>query len=188
MTGVGRMSLPRLATDFLTGLTLAGGDHDGQPFTVLPWERRFIRGAFRAAGDSALTVGRGNGESALVAGIAAAVVDPVGPSHGRRREVVCVAASFDQSRIIIEDVLALLRERHDLDDRATWRKQDSANRATLGFRESGCRIRCIGSDPGRAHGLRPALALLDEPSQWEPGRIGCSKRSGSGWGRFRSLG
>ena len=31
----------------------------------------------------------------------------------------------------------------------------------------GARIRCIGSDPKRAHGLRPALALLDEPAQWE---------------------
>ena len=155
---------------YLGGLTLAGGDHDGKLFMVLPWERRFIRGAFRGPGDSALTVGRGNGKSALVAGIAAAVVDPAGPLHGRRREVVCVAASFDQSRIIFEDVLAFLGGRYDLGDRSVWRKQDSANRATLEYRATGCRIRCIGSDPGRAHGLRPALALLDEPAQWEPGR------------------
>ena len=170
---VDRVQVVAVATDiiaYLAGLTLAGGDHDGQPFVVLPWERRFIRGAFRGPGDSALTVGRGNGKSALVAGIAAAMVDSSGPLHGRRREVVCVAASFDQSRIIFEDVLAFLGNRYDLGDRSAWRKQDSANRATLEFRASGCRIRCIGSDPGRAHGLRPALALLDEPSQWEPGR------------------
>ena len=162
----------RLVADtvgYLGSVRLAGGDHDGERFTVLPRERRFIRGAFRGLGDSALTVGRGNGKSALVAGIAAAMVDPDGTLHGRRREVVCVAASFDQSRIF-EDVLAFLGERYDLGDRSAWRKQDSANRATLEFRESGCRIRCIGSDPDRAHGLRPALALLDEPSQWEPGR------------------
>ena len=155
---------------YLGRLSLAGGDHDGEAFTVLPWERRFVRGAFRGPGDSALTVGRGNGKSALVAGIAAAMVDPAGPLHGRRREVVCVAASFEQSRIIYEDVLAFLGDRYDLGDRAVWRKQDSANRATLEFRESGARVRCIGSDPGRAHGLRPALALLDEPAQWEPGK------------------
>ena len=155
---------------YLAGLILAGGDHDAQPFTVLPWERRFIRGAFRGPGDSALSVGRGNGKSALVAGIAAAMVDPAGPLHGRRREVVCVAASFDQSRIIFEDVLAYLGGRYELGDRSVWRKQDSANRATLEFRATGCRIRCIGSDPGRAHGLRPALALLDEPAQWDAGR------------------
>ena len=28
-------------------------------------------------------------------------------------------------------------------------------------------MRCIGSDPRRAHGLRPALVLADEPAQWE---------------------
>ena len=55
----------------------------------------------------------------------------------------------------------------DLDDRKVWRKQDSANRALVEFRDTGARVRCIGSDPARAHGLRPALALLDEPAQWE---------------------
>ena len=31
---------------FLGGLHLAGGDHDCEPFKVLPWEKTFIRGAF----------------------------------------------------------------------------------------------------------------------------------------------
>ena len=71
---------------------------------MLPWEARFIRGAWRGAGDSALSVGRGNGKSALVAALGCAVVDPAGPLGGRRREVIAVAASFEQSRIIFEDV------------------------------------------------------------------------------------
>ena len=93
---------------YVGGLELVGGDHDGQRFEVLPWERRFLAGAFRATGDAALTVARGNGKSALVAAVACAVVDPAGPMHGRRREVVCCAASFEQGRIIFEDVLAFL--------------------------------------------------------------------------------
>ena len=153
--------------EFLGGLTVVGGDLDGVGFSVLPWERRFIQGAWRGASDAALSVGRGNGKSALVAGIAAAVVDPEGPLHGRRKEVVCVAASFEQSRIIYEDVLSFLGERNALDDRKVWRKQDSVNRAMLEYRASGCRIRCIGSDPSKAHGLRPALVLADEPAQWD---------------------
>lgn len=155
---------------YLGGLTLAGGDHDGELFTVLPWERRFIRGAFGRTGHAALSVARGNGKSALVAGIAAAVVDPDGPLHGRRRECVAVASSFDQSRVIFEDVLSFLRERFDLGDRKAWRVQDSANRATVEYRKTGARVRCIGSDPAKAHGLRPALALLDEPAQWDPAK------------------
>ena len=157
----------RALIDYLGGLTLAGGDHDGEPFVVLPWEARFLRGAFRGPGDAGLSVARGNGKSAVVAAVAAAVVDPVGPLTGNRREVVCCAASFDQSRIIYEDVLAFLRGRYDLDDRSLWRKQDSANRATLEYRPTGARVRCLGSDPGTIHGIRPALVLADEPAQWE---------------------
>ncbi|MDE0205988.1 MAG: terminase large subunit [Candidatus Tectomicrobia bacterium] len=155
---------------YLGGLTLAGGDHDGAPFTVLPWEARFVRGAFGQPGHAALSVARGCGKSALVAGIATAVVDPAGPLHGARREAVCVASSFDQSRVIFEDVLAFLRQRHDLAERKRWRVQDSANRATVEFRETGARVRTIGSDPAKAHGLRPALALIDEPAQHDPAK------------------
>ena len=155
---------------YLGGLVLTGGDHDGEPFEVLPWEGRFIRGAFKVKGPAALSVARGNGKSALVAGIATALADPEGPLHGRRREAVCVASSFDQSRVIYEDVLAFLRQRHDLDNRKLWRVQDSANRALVEYRRTGARVRTIGSDPAKAHGLRPALALLDEPAQWDPAK------------------
>ena len=173
---------------FIAGLTLAGGDHDGKPFTVLPWERRFIYGIHRVAGDSALSIARGNGKSALVAAIAAALVDPVGPLHRRRAEVVCVAASFAQGRIIFEDVLAFLQDRYNLEQRSTWRQQDSQNAAILEFRASGARVRCVGSDPAKAHGLRPSLVLADEPAQWDPAkaermlsalRTGLGKVSGS---------
>ena len=155
----------RALPEYLGGLTLTGGDRDGERFEVLGWERRFLSGAFRGPGDAGLSVARGNGKSALLAGVACAVVDPEGPLHGRRREVVCCAASFEQSRVIYEDVLGYLGGRYHLAG-PDWRKQDSGNRATLEYRPTGARVRCIGSDPGNAHGLRPALALLDEPAQW----------------------
>ena len=161
------MSLHADLIAYLAGLTLAGGDHDGEPFTVLPWERRFIRGAFGQPAHAALSVARGNGKTAVVAGLAAAVVDPSGPLTGNRRECVCVASSFDQGKLIFEDVLSFLRERYDVSNRKRWRVQDSANRATVEYRTTGARVRTIGSDPTKAHGLRPALALLDEPAQWD---------------------
>ena len=161
------MSLPAEIERYANGLTLTGGDHDGQPVVILPWERRLLRGAFGRPGNAAVSVARGNGKSAIVAAIATAVVDPGAPLHGRRREVVCVASSFQQGRIIFEDCLAFLTERHGKLDRQAWRIQDSANNALCEHRASGARIRCLGSDPARAHGLRPALALLDEPAQWE---------------------
>ena len=152
---------------YMSGLVLTGGDHDGEAFKVLGWQARLIRGAFAAPGTVAFTAGRANGKSACVAGIATAVVDPLGPLHGTRREAVVVASSFEQSRIVFEDVLAFLRTRHDLANRKIWRLQDSANRALVEHRPSGARVRTIGSDPAKAHGLRPFLALLDEPAQWD---------------------
>ena len=165
-----RVSLSTDLISYLESLTLAGGDCDGEPFTVLPWERRFLLGAWKSEGDAALSVGRGNGKSALVAGIATAMVDPAGPLHGRRREVIAVAATFEQARIIFEDVRGFLSERYDLSDYRTWRKQDTGNRAQIEHRASGARVRCIGSNPGGAHGLRPALVLADEPAQWDPAK------------------
>ena len=153
---------------WLGGLTLSGGDLDGQKFSVWPWERSFIKGTFGQPGNSALSIARGNGKSAFVAALATAVVVPGGPLHGTRREVICVASSFGQARVIFEDVLAYARGLgHDLNDRSLWRRQDSQNMATLEYRPTGARVRCCGSDPKRIHGLRPFLVLADEPAQWE---------------------
>ena len=163
---VGHINVSRRLAAYMEGLTLHGGDHDGAPLVVLPWERRLLR-LFDRPGNGATSVGRGNGKSAIVAAIAAAVLDPDGPLHGPRREVVCAAASFGQARIIFEDVVAMLGDRYDLGDRQHWRKMDSQNVAWLEHRASGARIRCIGGDPATAHGLRPFLVLCDEPAQWE---------------------
>ena len=116
-------------------------------------------------------MGRGNGKSALLAAVACATVD--GPLVQRRAETVCVASSFGQSRVIFEHVLAFLRpviERDGTGKKDRWRIQDSVNTATIEDRRTGARVRCIASDPRRAHGLAPALVLADEPSQWEPSK------------------
>ena len=157
----------RALVDYIAGLELVGGELDGTLFEVLPWERRFLQGAFGQRADSALSLGRGNGKSALVGAIASAAVDPRGPLHQRRAEVVVVASSFAQAKIVYGDALHFLRgQGHDLEHRATWRKADSQNSATLEHRPSGSSLRAIGSDPKRAHGLRPLLVLADEPAQW----------------------
>ena len=150
---------------YLAGLVVTQGEGIGQPLRVLPWQRRFLRG-FDAPGDLGLSIGRGNGKTALVAGIAAAAIDPDGPLSQRRGEVVIVASSFGQARIDYEHCLAFLQPRIDADPRA-WRILDTNQTASIEHRETGARVRCIGSDPRRAHGLAPVLVLADEPAQWE---------------------
>ena len=69
----------------------------------------------------------------------------------RRAETVIVASSFAQSRIAYKHTLAFLREREqDLNDRKVWRLQDSQNATTVEHRQTGPRVRCIGSDPSRS--------------------------------------
>ena len=77
-------------------LTVTQGRLSGQPFDVLPWQRRFVRGAFAPGIQSAaLSVARGNGKTALLSGIAAATLD--GPLMVPRGETVIVASSFEQA-------------------------------------------------------------------------------------------
>ena len=111
---------------------------------------------------AALSVGRGNGKTALLAGVAQATL--AGPLAVPRGETVIAASSFIQARIAFEHVLAFMGDA--IRDRSRWRVWDTAQQAVIEDRHTGARVRCIGSDPRRAHGLAPVLVLADEPSQW----------------------
>ena len=144
-------------------MTITQGRRADEPFEVLPWQSRFVRGAFKPSVVTAsLSVGRGNGKTTLVAGLACAALD--GPLMVPRGEVVLVASSFDQARISFEHILAFMGDK--LRDKKRWRVWDTAQQARVENRETGARVRCIGSDPRRAHGLAPVLILADEPAQW----------------------
>ena len=111
---------------------------------------------------------RGGGKTTTIAAIGAATL--AGPLRTRRAETVIVASSLDQARIGFVHVRAFLAESgHDLADRTTWRVADSFQRASIEHRPTGAVLRCIGSDPKRAHGLAPILVIADEPAQWPGG-------------------
>ena len=148
---------------YLSGLTVTQGRLAGQAFGVLPWQRKFVREGFApGVQTAALSVARGNGKTALLSGIAAATLD--GPLMVRRGETVIVAASFEQARIAFDHVLAFMSDK--LHDRQRWRVWDTAQQARIECRATGARVRCVASDPRRAHGLAPVLVLADEPAQW----------------------
>ena len=151
---------------YLAGLKITQGEGVGEPFPIFPWESRFLRGAFRGDGDSALSVARGNGKTTLLAGVAAAFID--GPLRQPRGDVVIAASSFGQARISFEHVRAFLGDK--LAIKTEWRTWDTTQQAAIEHRPTGARVRCIGCDPARAHGLAPALVLADEPAQWEPSK------------------
>ena len=153
---------------YLAGLTVPQGRRAGEALAVLPWQARFVAGAFAPGRTTAaLSVARGNGKTVLVAGIACAALD--GPLAVPRGETVIVASSFAQACIAFDHVVAFMGD--TLRDRKRYRFWQTGQLAKIEDKATGASVRALGSDPKRAHGLAPSLLLLDEPAQW-PGHTG----------------
>ena len=155
---------PESLIRWLGSLTVSEGRFAGDPFRVLPWEAEFIRGAFgEGIQTAALTLGRGNGKSALTGALAAAAV--AGPLARPRGEVLVVAASLLQAGVVFEHAKYFLGLAGEC-DRGRWRVLEGPH-PTIVDKRTGAKLIAIGSDPKRAHGRAPLLAILDEPAQYE---------------------
>ena len=147
--------------DWIETLEITQGPAAGEPFVLLPWQKRWLMGSFRpSVTESALTIGRGGGKSTLCGAVGAAAV--AGPLVRPREDCIVVAASFAGARVIYEAAVAFIRP-----TRAEFKWQDSANSASLERRDNGARLLCIASDPKNAHGKAPQLVLCDEGAQWK---------------------
>ena len=147
-------------------LVVAQGRRRGSAFKVLPWELEVLRKMEREP-EISLSVARGNGKSVLCGAIAAAVVHPEGPLHQPAADVIVVASSADQARLVFDAARALLFP-GEPPARREWVNVNNHVRRLLQHKATGSALRCISSDPRRAHGLQPALVLADEPAQWPP--------------------
>ena len=150
----------------LESAPVGDGDLIGEPFKVLPYQRKFLDGAFKPGILRAgLTLARGGGKSGLASALALDSIRPAGALHRVGGETVVVASSFAQAKIIFEAVktsLELLGE----DDQ--FRILDQQNMASAEHRKTKARMRVVGSDSKRAHGWRTNLIICDEPAQWGP--------------------
>ena len=155
----------RELVEYVSGLVITQGRRSGELFDPLPWQKKFIRKTFAPGiNTAALSVGRGNGKTALISAIASATVD--GPLIVPRGETIIVASSFEQARISFEHIAAFLGPKI-YNDSARWRVWDTAQQARIECKITGARVRVMGSNPRRAHGLAPVLILCDEPAQWD---------------------
>ena len=152
--------LGRMVMEDLEGLVLQGG----APLELLDWEREVIDGAMQPnVSRIGISIPRKNGKTELCAGLSVSAL--CGALAQEAGEVVFVASSFEQATIAFRSVLAMLDAKIE-EDPARWRSEDHANRARITDRKSKSILKCIGSDPRRAHGLRPHFVLLDELAQW----------------------
>ena len=154
-----------LVASLQTGV-VGDGDLVGQPFRCLPYQRRFLRGAFRPGVMRAgLSLARGGGKTGLASAVALDAIRPDGVLHRPGGETVVLAASFAQARLTFEAVLRSLELMGEVEG---YRVRDQQNLADIQHRETGARLRVVGSDNRRAHGWRVNLAICDEPAQWGP--------------------
>ena len=150
----------------LESAPVGDGDLLGQPFKCLPYQRRFLRGAFRPGVMRAgLSVARGAGKTGLASALALDSVRPGGALHRAGGETVLIASSFAQAKIAFEAVKTSLEK---MGEDGEYRIRDQQNLADIQHRDTKARLRVAGADNRRAHGWRFNLALCDEPSQWGP--------------------
>ena len=157
------MTVANELAEFISTLRIGQGRHAGKLFEVLPWQKRFLRGAFGQPDDGAVSMGRGNGKSTFIAGIALGAV--VGPLQQPMAEIVVVASSFAQAKIVFKHVLHFAKP-WTSPGKDVFRITDSQNSATFEYRPTGTVLKVIGSDARRAHGLAPSLIVIDELAQW----------------------
>ncbi len=157
---------------WLENLTITEGPLAGQPFRVMPFQQRFVRGLMCNT-EAALSIARGNGKSTLAGAIGACAL--AGKLAVSRGQIALVASSFTQATITVKHAYWFLKRRIltetyvDEDngrEKPRWRWIDNSHECKLEDRMTGSYLRAFGSDPKRAHGLAPVLAIGDEPAKW----------------------
>ena len=141
------------------------GDHFGETFRIFPWQKKVLKAMQNKKVETiAVSMARGNGKTAFFAVLAALSVD--GSLQSNRADVVLLASSFQQARILFRHTLAYLKRSSESLDHL--KINDSHQAASIENKNSGVVLRAIAPDPQRAMGLACKLILLDEPSSFKP--------------------
>ena len=128
-----------------------------------PFQRRFIKGAFRDGVDTAvLSLPRGNGKSFLGGDILADCMTPGNPMHEAGKEYLLLAASLEQARI----TYGFIRDK--LEATGEYRWLDSSTRVGITHKATNTRLRVLSSKAKSAFGIVGCPVLIgDEPGSWE---------------------
>lgn len=166
--GGGVSALHGAVRRYISGLVIGQGTGAGEPFRVLPWQDRFLAGALAPdVYESALTCGRGSGKSTFCAALACSAL--AGPLASPGSDVVILAASIPQARIVFRHCLGFLSPEIEAGDFRVW---NTANRCGIFNPGNRVTLEVKGSNPGGLHGLAISLAILDEVAQWPLTKIG----------------
>lgn len=150
---------------FSAVLKLNGGEFEGKPFDLLPWQAFVVGSIFGWIGPDGtrrfrsvyVETAKGSGKSPLAAGIGMLGLVADGES---RAEVYSAATKKDQAMILFRDAVAMVDQSPELRKRIS--KSGAGERCwNLAYLAAGSFFRPISSDDGQS-GPRPHIALVDE--------------------------
>ncbi|HQQ69243.1 MAG TPA: terminase large subunit [Alicycliphilus sp.] len=146
-------------------LKLNGGDFEGNPFELLPWQKFVVGSLFGWKGVDGyrrfrvayVETAKGSGKSPLAAGIG---MKGLVADNEPRAEVYSAATKKDQAMILFRDAVAMVDQSPELSKRLT--KSGTGERCwNLAYMAQGAFFRPISSDDGQS-GPRPHIGLIDE--------------------------
>ena len=159
-----------MAMQFMHSLRIPEGPNAGKPVSLAPFQRQFIEGALASdTANAILSIGRGNGKSAITAGLALGGLVGIWDRQPRR-EIVAAARTRDQGRIIWDFVAGFAASLPlELQRRLIYRR---APRLEIEFEGDGGGhvLRVIAADGKSALGGAPTMAILDERGHWAADR------------------
>lgn len=151
---------------FMQCLAVPEGPNAGKPVVLAPFQRQFIEGALAEdTANAILSIGRGNGKSAITAGLALGGLIGVWDRQPRR-EIIAAARTRDQGRIIWDFVAGFAATLPlEVQRRLIYRR---APRLEIEFDGDGGGhvLRVIAADGKSALGGAPTMAILDERGHW----------------------
>lgn len=167
---------------YLQVLKLNGGEFEGQPFVLLPWQAFIVGSLFgwkaadgtRRFRSAYVETGKGSGKSPLAAGIGLTGLMADGEA---RAEVYAAATKKDQAMILFRDAVAMVQQSPELSKRLTC-SGTGLNIWNLAYLKTGSFFRPISSDDGQS-GPRPHMALIDEVHEHKTNHVVEMMRAGT---------
>ncbi|MES2126664.1 MAG: terminase TerL endonuclease subunit [Pseudomonadota bacterium] len=163
-------------------LCLNGGQFEGKPFDVLPWQA-FIIGSlfgwksadgFRRFRVAYVETAKGSGKSPLAAGIGLYGLTADGEA---RAEIYAAATKKDQAQILFRDAIAMVDHSPQLAGRLAI-SGAKGKEWNLAYNKTSSFFRPISADDGQS-GPRPHMALLDEIHEHKTGNVVEMLRAGT---------
>lgn len=145
-------------------LKLNGGEFEGIPFLLQPWQAFIVGSLFGWVDDyghrrfrvAYIEIGKGNGKSPLAAGIGLYCLTA---DNEPRAEIYAAASKKDQAMVLFRDVIAMVNQSPDLHSRLI--PIGGVHPWNLVYPTLNSFFRAISSDDGQS-GPRPHCSLIDE--------------------------